>query len=224
MKKPTIRAIFVDFGNVCATFDFHRFIENMSRAVKVPKKKVETALLIKAKDGKYVGYSPLFEAYECGEIEPWGLHAVLLRTLDRVGAIDYFSFERLWCDIWLEENLGLYLTLLEIDLPKYLLSNTNEIIYRNYMAKCGIVQRHIPDRRCHILSCEVGVIKPHPMIYKVALARAKVEPEEALFLDDMPENIDAWRALGGVGIVYHAGKDTIRSLQKEFRACGILKK
>jgi putative hydrolase of the HAD superfamily len=46
-----------------------------------------------------------------------------------------------------------------------------------------------------IISAEVGVTKPDPGIYHLALERLGVEPEEAVFVDDFKENIDAARAL-----------------------------
>ena len=46
------------------------------------------------------------------------------------------------------------------------------------------------------ISAEEGVMKPDPRIYRIALARAGVAPEEALFVDDAIENVEAARALG----------------------------
>jgi epoxide hydrolase-like predicted phosphatase len=46
-------------------------------------------------------------------------------------------------------------------------------------------------------SSEVGVRKPDPAIYQLALAGlGGVAPERALFLDDYPSNVDAAQALG----------------------------
>lgn len=47
-----------------------------------------------------------------------------------------------------------------------------------------------------IISAEVGIMKPDPRIYRLALERLGVAPQEAVFLDDMMENLDAARALG----------------------------
>lgn len=45
-------------------------------------------------------------------------------------------------------------------------------------------------------SYELGVIKPEPAIYRHALEGLGVEPAEALFLDDRPENVEGARAAG----------------------------
>lgn len=47
-----------------------------------------------------------------------------------------------------------------------------------------------------VLSCRVGVLKPDPAIFELALAALAVPPERALFVDDLPVNLDAARQLG----------------------------
>lgn len=47
-----------------------------------------------------------------------------------------------------------------------------------------------------IISAEVGVAKPNPRIYQIALQRLEVAPQEAVFVDDFPANIAGARALG----------------------------
>jgi epoxide hydrolase-like predicted phosphatase len=47
-----------------------------------------------------------------------------------------------------------------------------------------------------IVSALVGVRKPDPAIYHLALERLQVAPEEAVFIDDMPENVRAAASLG----------------------------
>jgi epoxide hydrolase-like predicted phosphatase len=40
-----------------------------------------------------------------------------------------------------------------------------------------------------IISAEVGLMKPDPAIYQLALETIGVEPEEAVFIDDFPQNV-----------------------------------
>ncbi len=47
-----------------------------------------------------------------------------------------------------------------------------------------------------IISSEVGVMKPNPKIYHIALERVGVAPEEAVFIDDFIENVEGARAVG----------------------------
>lgn len=40
-----------------------------------------------------------------------------------------------------------------------------------------------------ILSCEVGMMKPEPEIYSLAIERLGVKPDECIFIDDKEENL-----------------------------------
>lgn len=51
-----------------------------------------------------------------------------------------------------------------------------------------------------ILSGEVGLMKPDPRIYLLALRQLEVQPEQAVFIDDFQHNIDGARAIGMRGI------------------------
>jgi putative hydrolase of the HAD superfamily len=74
-------------------------------------------------------------------------------------------------------------------------------------------------QRLHHLtwSCELMTAKPAPAIYTHTLEKLKVAPEEALFIDDLPRNIDAARALGIDGILF---KD-VAQLREELSARGL---
>jgi putative hydrolase of the HAD superfamily len=47
-----------------------------------------------------------------------------------------------------------------------------------------------------VWSCQLGVVKPDPAIYRHMLNELAVQPEETLFIDDRLPNIEAARALG----------------------------
>jgi epoxide hydrolase-like predicted phosphatase len=54
-----------------------------------------------------------------------------------------------------------------------------------------------------IVSSDVGLIKPDPRIYQVALARLAVQPNEAVFIDDSTKYIYAAKDLGINVILYN---------------------
>jgi putative hydrolase of the HAD superfamily len=62
------------------------------------------------------------------------------------------------------------------------------------LARGTIPGFELPD--VGIFSCETGYIKPEEPIYRILLARLGCEPEELVFFDDMPINIDMARSLG----------------------------
>ncbi len=47
-----------------------------------------------------------------------------------------------------------------------------------------------------IISAEVGLAKPDPRIYLLALDRLGLQPEETIFVDDLQVNVEAARQLG----------------------------
>lgn len=53
-----------------------------------------------------------------------------------------------------------------------------------------------------VFSYEVGVVKPYPEIYQIAIERVGVKPEECVFTDDGPHNVAAAVEAGMQGIVY----------------------
>jgi HAD superfamily hydrolase (TIGR01509 family) len=51
------------------------------------------------------------------------------------------------------------------------------------------------------VSCNLGIRKPDPQIYLEAARTLKVSPEQCLFVDDRPVNVEAARAVGMDGIL-----------------------
>ncbi|MFZ5917140.1 MAG: HAD-IA family hydrolase [Chloroflexota bacterium] len=64
-----------------------------------------------------------------------------------------------------------------------------------------------------VISAEEGIMKPDPAIYHIALSRLDVAPQEAVFVDDFIENVEAAAALG-MRAVHHVGRErTLAQLQ-----------
>ena len=70
---------------------------------------------------------------------------------------------------------------------------------------------------CQVLSFEVGLIKPDPSIYRHCLRKLGVRPSEALFVDDLEENVLAARALGIRSIRFVS----VAQLRKELLAAAL---
>ncbi len=56
-----------------------------------------------------------------------------------------------------------------------------------------------------IVSSEEGVAKPDPRIYRVAAERLGIRPDEAVFVDDVAENIEGARAVGMHAVQFKLG-------------------
>lgn len=63
-----------------------------------------------------------------------------------------------------------------------------------------------------IVSAEVGLMKPDPAIYDLTLETIGFAAEESVFIDDMPENIQAARDAGMHGIVFQSPEQAIKDL------------
>lgn len=65
-----------------------------------------------------------------------------------------------------------------------------------------------------IISAEVGLMKPDARIYRLALDRLGALPHEAVFVDDMPKNVEAAQALGMHGILFRDTAQTLDQIRK----------
>ena len=68
-----------------------------------------------------------------------------------------------------------------------------------------------------IISAEVGVVKPDPRIYQLALERLGAKPEEAVFLDDFRRNVEAARSIGMAAIHFTQPEQSLDELKELLR-------
>jgi putative hydrolase of the HAD superfamily len=80
---------------------------------------------------------------------------------------------------------------------------------RNY-----IVREKFADAFHHLtISAEVGAAKPSAKIYEIALEQLQVKAKEAVFVDDVLENIEACERLGMKGIQFKDPESTLKQLK-----------
>ena len=65
-----------------------------------------------------------------------------------------------------------------------------------------------------VLSGEVGIMKPDPRIYLLALQQLQVQPEQAVFIDDFPHNIAGAEAIGMHAIHYRDNPQLFEALER----------
>jgi putative hydrolase of the HAD superfamily len=93
--------------------------------------------------------------------------------------------------------------------------------------KTGVISNAWPDMRSYlvenkfddafdtlVISAEVGVMKPELKIYRIALEQLKVKANEAVFVDDIPENVEAARKLGMQGILFKSPEQALNELKE----------
>lgn len=64
-----------------------------------------------------------------------------------------------------------------------------------------------------VISAEVGVAKPDPKIFQIALEQAGVSPNEAVFVDDFYVNIESCEKLGMKGIHFQDPQTAMAQLK-----------
>ncbi len=88
------------------------------------------------------------------------------------------------------------------------------------VVRFGFIKKRFPELMIfddYVLSFELGLMKPDPGIYRVALEKAGAQPAECVFIDDMEENIEGANALGIPAILYRPETD----LGRELRSLGL---
>ena len=93
--------------------------------------------------------------------------------------------------------------------------------------KTGLISNAWSDMRGYLLrqkiddafdtltiSAEVGAAKPAAKIYLLALEQAQVKAEAAVFVDDVPANIEACEAVGMKGILFRDPLKALTELKK----------
>jgi putative hydrolase of the HAD superfamily len=64
-----------------------------------------------------------------------------------------------------------------------------------------------------VISAQVGLMKPDPAIFRLTLERLNVTPRQAVFIDDMPENVSAAMALGLHAIRFTSRQALLEEIQ-----------
>jgi len=120
------------------------------------------------------------------------------------------DFEKVWCSVFTElTGLVDYARELKEKYNVFILSNTDEIhftcIWEDYL------ELHFLEGNL-MLSYELDSVKPQKEIYERALKMFDLKPEDCLFIDDKPENIQGAREFGIAGILYTNFEDTKKDI------------
>ena len=97
--------------------------------------------------------------------------------------------------------------------PIVLLSNTNEMHFQHLVERFDVLG--LPDR--FILSYRIGCSKPDPRIYQAAIEAAGHSGDVCVYIDDIPDYVQAASRQGMHGIVFR----TAEELQMDLAALGL---
>ncbi|WP_214416769.1 HAD family hydrolase [Sphaerisporangium fuscum] len=108
---------------------------------------------------------------------------------------------------WVDEEVRALLAKAQERMPVVLVTNATDTL-EEHLDRLGLT--YFAD---HVVSsARVGVAKPDPRIYRIAVDLAEVTPERCLFVDDRLENVEAARALGMTGLHFRAAADLAEAL------------
>ena len=198
-----IKTVIFDLGKVIIPFDFKRGYQRLEEVCAYPAAEIPRRLAT----------TDLVERFESGLVEPEDFVAQLSRILElRVG---YDQFCEIWSSIFLPDPL-IPESMLEGLAKRFrliLLSNTNAIHFRMLEQTYGLF-RHFHAR---VLSYQVGALKPSPVIYREAIARAQCRAQECFFTDDRADFVEAAKGEGMDAVQF----ESCAQLERELRARGI---
>ena len=198
-----MKAIIFDLGNVLIYFDAKRSAQRFAREAKVPVQKVWAHFFT----------SKTEKAYTRGEITTAEFYRHAKEAFH--SKIKFGSFCDLWNNIFWE-NRGMHNLLKKLSrrYKLYLISNTNSLHF-NYVRRCfpHLLQHFDKTFPSHL----VGFRKPDPRIFRKVLKTVKIRPEEAVFIDDVPDFVEAARKIGIHGIQFRSNLQ----LKKDLKRLGI---
>lgn len=190
-----IDAVIFDLGNVLLAFDESRAVERLAaRTGKTPQQ-----------IGEYARSTPHITELALGKVTKLRFFHTVAKDLAFEGT--YQEFALLWSDIFtpIEPMIALAESL-KNRLPRLILSNTNAI-HMDY------VFEHYPllqDFDAHVLSHEVGLLKPDPAIYRHAISKYGLTASRTVFIDDIGANAEAARQ-AGMQAIHFQNFDQVRA-------------
>lgn len=183
------KAVVFDWGNVLAHEDRNVVVEFMCKTLNLSEAEFETANLDKRKAVKE-GRS---------DVDFWIEFAIKKGMPLPINWPESYK-ETLKASIGADpEMFAIIKDLKEKKIQTSLLSNINDR-YTKLIRDFGFYD---PFEPC-LLSCEIGMEKPHPEAYVALLEAIQLAPDEIVFIDDKAENVEAAQKMGIDAIVFES--------------------
>lgn len=190
-----MRVVIFDIGNVLVRYDHTRTLEAVAELCSVtPGQLADT-------------FNEVGRAFGLGEITPEQF-CDHIRTRTAASSLSCDLIEDALCTGMSRDDAALHYvqTLLQLpDVEAGAISNTNA-------THVGWLDTHVPELASFelvLMSNEVGLLKPDPEIFELALELLDVAPAHVLYIDDLEVNVQAAQAVGMAGIV-HCDWETTR--------------
>ncbi|MBL9152291.1 MAG: HAD family phosphatase [Verrucomicrobiales bacterium] len=181
-----IRHYVFDIGNVILKFSFGITSAKLATDAALPEGEIMTAL------------QPLQLDVECGRLSTADFARAGMERIGYRGTPEAFigAFQDIFT---LNEPIAdLVAALSAADKPLYLLSNTSEM-HVSWFTRRYRVFDHFHQA---IYSHEAGCLKPDAAIFDHTVEKLGIDPAAAVYIDDLPANVEAAAARGFRALVY----------------------
>ena len=183
-----IRAVVFDLGNVCITWDrrllYRHFFDDEAElehfltevySMEV-NERFDRGLPLAELTAELAARHPRYEREVLALADRW---------IETIGPV-------------IDGTIAILAELCARAVPVYALSNWNADTF-------ALVEPHHEFLRWFdgvVISGREGITKPDPAIYRVLCERHGLAPQEALFVDDSPANVEGARAVGMAAVVF----------------------
>lgn len=201
MNRTKIKTVVFDLGNVLLPFDYSVAVKKLN-------------LIRQGYGDRFYNYQKenysLHRSFEKGITTEDEFVFLTLKSIDFI--IDADTFRNIYSDIFsVNDNVANLLPILKRNYKLVLLSNTNSIHKKHGYERMDFFKHF--DRL--ILSHEAGAVKPEDAIYKCVEDFTGDNPNEHIFIDDIPDYVHAAINRGWDGIVFKNYVQLKEELQKK---------
>jgi len=197
MKKYDL--IIFDLGRVILDFDHNKSAQKIAKRFDLDKDYIHDLFF----------ESQITKLHDEGKVTPKEFHKSVIKHLNI--KLGFKDFQNCWNDIFvLKKDVTGLVKHLRKEYKVYLMSNTNKLHFDFIKKRYSIIK----EFHKIILSYKIGVLKPHPKIYRYAFAIAKTTPKKTIYIDDRPELIEGARKLGINGIVFKSSSQLKEELKR----------
>lgn len=196
-----IRTIIFDIGNVLADFNWRAYLDSFA----LPEQEdriVERTLFL----------SPLWAEIDRGRLSDDELLAQICKSAPEQEMLIRRVYSG--AGMAVSQNTyapGLLKRLKELGYQIYILSNYGKTFYEERLSNFEFLR--YSDGQ--VISYQEQYIKPEPEIYQILLSRYQICPEEAVFFDDLPKNLETAKTFG-INTVQVRGYESIEEGLRSF--------
>jgi len=195
----TIRAVFFDFGGVIMRTEYQSPRQKLAERFNMDYDEMDKAVF-GSDSARRASLGEITEAAH------WS--AMLKRFKQPASEMQAFRDNFFGGDV-IDHNLVEYIRSLRGKFHTGLISNAWSGL-REFVTQKNLIDLFDTV----VISAEIGAVKPSAKIYEVALSQAKVGAGEAVFVDDMPINVEACEKVGMKGILFNDPQESLNRLNQ----------